>query len=77
MIAKFVLTTAGEVKPLVASSSQWEQIRAHLAKGATPIHTTKESIEIFAILEIAKGYEGKGISNSKDGILMLFGEVTE
>ena len=75
MIEKFVLTTTGEAKPLVASSSQWEQIREHLAKGATPIHTAKETIEIFAVLEIAKGYEGKGISNSKDGMLMLFGEV--
>lgn len=76
MIAKFVLTTAGEAKPLVASSAQWASIRAHLTKGATPIHTANESIEIFAVLEIAKGYEGKGISNSKDGILMLFWEVT-
>ena len=77
MIAKFVLTTEGEVKPLVASSEQWEGIRSHLKLGATAIHGSKGSFEIFAVLEVAKGFEGKGISSSKDGIMMIFSKTEE
>ena len=77
MIGKFVLTTEGEVKPLVASSEQWEGIRSHLKLGATAIRTPKGSFYIFAILEIAKGFEGKGISSSKDGIMMIFSKTEE
>ena len=74
-VAKHVITVDGDVKPLVATPKQWERITAEMKNGTVPIHTNEDSFELFAVLEVAKGYQAVGVSNSKDGVLLLFGKV--
>ncbi|MEO4053402.1 hypothetical protein [Solibacillus sp. CAU 1738] len=69
---KFIITVNGDVKPLFATSEQWYEISTKFKDGAVPIVTNEGEQEVFAILEVAKGYTGKDLASSADGILMIF-----
>ena len=72
---KFVIDVKGNVEPLFATIKQWDTISLELKKGPLEIHTASGSRNIFAVLEVCKGYQGKGISREDGNVIMIFGEV--
>lgn len=70
---KFVMTVDGEVKPLFASEAQWDGISELLKNGPVPVETNEGFQKVFGILEVAKGFEGTGVSSGEEGIMMIFG----
>lgn len=70
---KFIMTVDGEVKPLFASEAQWDGISELLRNGAVPVKTSEGFRDVFGILEVAKGFEGTGVSSGEEGIMMIFG----
>lgn len=70
---KFVITVDGDVKPLFATSEQWCEMSTMLKDGPVPVTTSECESDVFAILEVAKGYSGTGISGNADGVMMFFG----
>lgn len=72
---KFILTVEGDVEPLFATQEQWYSISKELKKGPCPLQTSNSHKMVFAVLEVCKGYQGTGISNSRDGIMMCFGKI--
>lgn len=69
---KFIITVNGDVKPLFATSEQWHEISTKFKDGAVPVVTNEGEQEVFAILEVAKGYHGTGLANDTDGVVMIF-----
>ena len=72
LTGKFAITVKGETKPIFATQEQWREISSKLKDGTVSITTNEGKQEVFAILEIARGYSGKGLATETDGVMMLF-----